>query len=136
MEYQKRLKFIEYIKKNFVENELDCKKNKTFLFDNYDDLGTIRVHVFEDLSHEMEHYKQFRSKVLGVCQFVIDNENIPYLLFEDFYMVYHFNLIKSEYDVNDLKVGFKSDSESVQQQLGSLVRRLNGEQVFKTTFDC
>ncbi len=136
MEYQKRLKFIEHVKKNFIENDLECKSHKTFLFESYDAFNSIKVYIFEDLSYEMEHYKQFRSKALGVCQFVLDNENIPYLIFEDFYMVYHLNLIKNEYDVNDLKVGFKSDSESVQQQMNSLVRRLNGEQPFKTIFDC
>lgn len=136
MEYQKRLRFIEYIKKNFIENDLDCKSHKTFLFESYESFNSIKVHTFEDLHQEMEHYQQFRSKDLGVCQFVYDNKNVPYLIFEDFYMVYHFNLMKNEYDVSDLKVGFKSDSQSVQQQLSSLVRRLNGEQPFKATFDC
>lgn len=136
MEYQKRLKFIEYIKKNFVENDLDCRIYKSFLFERYEDLGSIRVLIFADFESSIKYYKKHCYEDNGVCQFVYDRDGIPYLIFEDSFMVYQFNLIHNEYDVNDIKVGFRSDSKTVQQQLNSLIRRLNGEQSPQRIYNC
>lgn len=136
MEYQKRLKFIEYVKRNFIGNDLDCSVYKTFLFASYDDYASIRVLIFSDFESSLAYYKKHQFDDHGVCQFVYDINNNPCLIFEDSYMVCHLNLIQNEYDVNDLKVGFRSDSQTVRQQLNSLIRRLNGEKSPQRIYNC
>lgn len=136
MEYQKRLKFIEFIKKKFVENDLDCGVYKTFIFESYENLESIQVHIFADFESSIKYYRKHCYEDNGACQFVYNIDGVPYLIFEDEFMIYQYNLFQNEYDINDLKVGFRSDSQTVQQQLNSLIRRLNGEQFSQRIYNC
>ncbi len=136
MEYQKRLKFIEYIKKNFIENDLDCGVYKTFIFESYEDFASIRVLIFTDVESSLRYYRKHCYEDNGVCQFAHSIDGVPYLIFEDEFMIYQYNLLQNEYDINDLKVGFRSDSQTIQQQLNSLIRRLNGEQSPQRIYNC
>ena len=136
MEYQKRLKFIEYIKKNFIENDLGCKRRKTFLFENYEDIDSIRVHIFEHLDESFAHYKKHQFEDRGVCQFAYSNQDIPYLVFEDSFMIYQYNFHENCSDLNCLKDDLRSDLKSIQQQLESLIHKLNGEDLPQRIYNC
>lgn len=138
MEYQKRLKFIEYIKKNFIDTNPNCKRYKGFYFKNYDDFSSIEMVFFENLDLAIKYYNKYRYEEFGACLFTIDRQNTPNLAFEDTFLIYHINIniLKCECTVNDLKEDLRSNGRTIEDELKALVRLLNGEEPPQRIFNC
>lgn len=136
MEYQKRLRFIEYIKKNFIENDLGCLFYKSFRVDNYDSLDLIHFVEFQDSESSSKYYEQFRYLDIGICQYTFDYQGRPYLIFEDSYMVYQFNLLENRTEMNDLNNCLMKKKLSLQEQVVALIAKLNGEDVPERIGNC
>jgi hypothetical protein len=136
MEYQKRLKFIDFIKKKFIDSNPNCKRFKGFYFKNYEDLESIEMRYFESADSSSAYYEKLRYEKLGACVFVLDYAGIPYLIFEDAYMVYMINLTDNKCDHNVLNEILRSDKKSLKVELQAFIRQLNGEDPPETIYNC
>ncbi len=64
MEYQKRLKFIEYIKKNFIVQK---EETIVFYFKNYDELDLVAAQKIRSVIENSEYHISRDELKLGKC---------------------------------------------------------------------
>ncbi len=136
MEYQKRLKFIGYIKKKFIDTDPNCKRPKGFNFKNYDDLDSIEMFFFKNVDLVSEHYEKNRYNDLGACVFTFDCAGVPFLAFEDVYLCCHIDISSGECAISDLNEPLRSTGRSLKAELNLLVRQLTGEDPPQRIFNC
>lgn len=135
MEYQKRLRLIQYIKANFdLLNR--AKKNKIFFyFNNYEDLDQIRFDDSSPLDPHLDYFQQRRSLEVGVCAVYGESDGRINLYFEDAYLTYEEELNSGQCLLNDIQESYK-DPMAVLRELDQLVKTLNGEQPPQRIFNC
>ncbi len=136
MEYQKRLKFIDYIKKKFIDSNPNCKRIKWFYFENYDDLESIEIRYFEIQEQALKYYEKHRYENLGACILSFSCEGDPILAFEDSYLAYHIDIYKNECEISDLNESLRSNGRSLKAELDALVRQLTGEDPPQRIYNC
>ena len=136
MQYEKRLRFINYIKENFI-----VKKNEiiAFHFFDFDEpylFTAEKIDLQKNSSQLSEYFKERTWLELGDCLLADVCERGPYLEFTDNYLRY------SEYvslkrcvnnSLNESPEGFKIE---VTSEIEQLIRELNGEKPIYYKSNC
>ncbi len=102
MEYQKRLRFIEYILKNLIDLTDDKKNVVLFHYDDYEKFEAIqffKTNSFDDAA-EILHFLSCGE--IGATLFFWTTDGYPFLRFCDNYLFYEFDLSKNICHMSDL----------------------------------
>jgi hypothetical protein len=132
MEYQKRLRFIDYVKKNFTvsDNEMIV-----FHFDNYEDTHLITAQKVTAQATYPEYVNLRRQLNLGECLLIFCHDG-PYLDFQDDYLNYEEVLDQGVCVRNSLNVSIKRSKKEIKEDIEGLLRELNGEEPIYCKSDC
>jgi hypothetical protein len=133
MEYQKRLRFIEFIKNNFFVKKDDFI---VFYFGNYEDLHLITAKNIKNTRGLGEYYTQRMDMNLGTCLLMDTFNDGAYLDFKDAYLRYEEDVSKSRCIFNCLNEPIQSSTVEVRKELEELVRLLSGEEVTDEEPNC
>ncbi len=123
MEYQKRLKFINYIKKNFI-----VQKDETiaFYFKNYDELDLVVAQKIKSIEENSEYHASRKELKLGVCILCDTFGDGPYIDFYDDYLNYS-EIVSIGCCLNNSLTEFVQRSRiEIRDELASLIKELNG----------
>ena len=133
MEYQKRLRFIEYIKKNFTVSE---DQMIVIHFENYEDVHLVTAQkIRNDLDYP--NYNILRSQLnLGTCLIIFSSERGPYLEFLDDYLNYEEWISTGICAKNSLTISVQRSKKEIQEDIDGLFRQLNGEEPIYRKSDC
>lgn len=133
MQYEIRLRFINYIKNNF------SVKNKEIIVFHYDDfvsLNLISAEKILDSNQMIEYHKKRADKNLGYCFLYGDNTDGPFIEFNDFFLIYE-EYFKIKFCMNNsLNTQLKVTRSEVIIDTEQLVRQLNGEEPLYRKSDC
>lgn len=133
MEYQKRLRFIEYIKKNFT---LKKEEMLMFHFENYDQLSLIKA---QKLKNHIDYpkYNKLRKKLnLGTCTLDFNFERGLYLEFSDDFLNYEEWVTQDRCVNNSLNIPIERCIKEIKADIDGLLRQLNGEEPIYRKSDC
>ena len=124
MEYQKRLRLIQYIKANYEVNEDE------FIVFFYPDLDQIHLMtaVKIDLKKDEKRLGEVLRQQNGTCLVSNTCEKGPYIDFVDEYLSYQEHYVTGYCENNSLRaspVGFKLEIIS---EIDEMIRQLNGEE--------
>lgn len=133
MEYQKRLRFIEYIKKNFTVSE---DQMIVFHFENYEDAHLVTAQKITDQATYPD-YTILRKKLnLGQCLLLFCREGGPFLDFSDDYLHYEEYVIEANCINNSLNISVVRNKKEIEEDIDGLIRQLNGEEPIYRKSDC
>ena len=133
MEYQKRLRFIEYIKGNFT---LKKEEMLMFHFKNYDHLDLIKAQELKK-SIDYPNYNIFRRKQnLGTCTLDFTFEKGLYLEFSDDFLKYEEWITQGLCANNSLNIPMINCRSEIKEDMEGLIRQLNGEEPIYRKSDC
>ena len=123
MEYQRRLKFIEYIKKNFI-----VQKDETiaFHFKNYDDLNLVTAQKIKTVDENSEYHTTRKELKLGVCIICDTFGDGPYIDFYDDYLNYSEIIAINHCLNNSLTESVQRSKAEIRDELAKFVKELNG----------
>jgi hypothetical protein len=133
MEYQKRLRFIEYIKKNFniISDEMIV-----FHYQNYEDLHLVTAQKITDQSTYPDYTILRKKQNLGQCLLLFCRKGGPFLDFSDEYLDYEEYVINENCICNSLNVPVERSKKEIEADLDGLFRQLNGEDPIYRKSDC
>jgi hypothetical protein len=133
MEYQKRLRFIDYIKKNFT---LKKEQMLMFHFENYDQLNLIKAQKLKN-SIDYPKYNKLRKKLnLGTCTLDFTFDRGLYLEFSDNLLNYEEWITQGRCVNNSLKIPMQHSRKEIKEDMEGLFRQLNGEEPIYRESDC
>jgi hypothetical protein len=135
MEYQKRLRLIQYIKANF--DLLNKAENKEifFYFNNYEDLDQIRFDDSSPLDPHLDYFHIRRSSDVGVCAVYGEADGRINLYFEDAYLSYQEELNSGQCILNDIHESY-NDPMAILREMDQLIKTLNGEKPPQRIYYC
>ncbi len=133
MEYQKRLKFIDYIKKNFVVQNDEII---AFHFENYDDLNLITAQKIRTVEDKSEYHTNRKELKLGVCILCDTFGDGPYIDFYDDYLEYDEMIALGLCRNNSLKQSVARSQTEIRKELASFLKQLNGEEPVYRKSNC
>ena len=88
MQYEKRLRLINYIKENFDLKSIPLNESILFYFDNYEDLDQIKTSTFQDRKQKADYFHERRYLEVGACIVYSDRKSEITLYFEDAFLDY------------------------------------------------
>lgn len=135
MQYEKRLKLINYIKDNFDLKNIPLKESVLFYFDSYDKLGEIKSGQFQDRKQEADYFHVRRYSEIGACIVSSESETETILYFEDAFLNYRENIVTNECLMNDLQ-NTVLDPIAIGKEMDRLVSLLNGEEDPQRVYNC
>jgi hypothetical protein len=127
MEYQKRLRFINYIKENF-----SVHKNETivFYFENIADLDSISAQKIKN-SKENVFYRDHQKRMnQGLVYLSYEFDDGIHFEFSDHYLSYEEFVTKKWCVENSLAEPLSSSASEVEikNEFEAMIRQLNGEE--------
>ncbi len=102
MEYQKRLRFIEYILKNLIDLTDDKKNVVLFHYDNYENLSEINFFKTKSFDTAAEVLYELSYGEFGASLFFWTSDGNPIFRFIDNYLFYEFNLMHNHCYTSEL----------------------------------
>lgn len=133
MEYQKRLRFINYIKENFTVPE---DQMIVFHYENYDDLHLITAQKITDQATYPDYTIIRNKQNLGQCLLLFCRDGGPFLDFSDEYLHYEEYVSQKDCINNSLNVSFVLSKKEIEADLDGLIRQLNGEEPIYRPSNC
>jgi hypothetical protein len=120
-QYQKRIQFLDYIKKNYV-----AVKDHLWLFyfEDYD-LSTIRTELVPPSEYTYEYYKSRRQKNDGAVSLSYDYDGLIYLNLTDSFVDIMYNISHSYCEFNDIHMPL--DMKKVAAELKDLFELLKSK---------
>ena len=135
MQYEKRLKLINYIKKNFDLKNIPLSESVIFYFDDYVDLGQIKASTFENREQKADYFHDRRYLEVGACIVSCDSKSEVNLHFEDAFLYYCENILTNECEISDLQ-NTLFDPVAIGKEMDRLVKLLNGEEDPQRVYNC
>jgi hypothetical protein len=133
MEYQKRLRFIDYIKKSFT---LKKEEMLMFHFVNYDQLNLIKAQKLKN-SIDYPMYNKLRKKLnLGTCTLDFTFDRGLYLEFSDDFLNYEEWITLGRCVNNSLNIAMERCKQEIKADIEGLFLQLNGEEPTYRKSDC
>jgi hypothetical protein len=135
MEYQKRLRLINYVKNNFT-----VKKNELVVI-HYPNLDNLELITAEKLniksSGSLANYAVDREKLNLGCCFILDTyEEGSCLDFYDHYLTYREYIAINSYVINSLRESPTGHKIEIMSELDQMIRELNGEEPIYRPSNC
>ncbi len=120
-QYQKRIQFLEYIKKNYV-----AVKDQLWLFYFNDyDISTIRTELVPPSEYTYEYYRSRRKRANGAVSLLYDYDGLIYLNLANLFIDIRYNISKNCYESNDLDMPI--DMRKVAAELKELFELLKSK---------
>ena len=97
-QYQKRMQFLEYIKKNYVAVK---DKALLFYFEDYN-VNTINTEYTAPSDLTKEYFKNRRAQISGAVCLYYDYDGLAYLSLTDAFLNIRYNITSDYCEYNDL----------------------------------
>ena len=133
MEYQKRLKFIDYIKKNFIVQK---DEKIVFYYKNYDELDLVTAQKIKCIDENSEYHIGRDELKLGKCILCDTFGDGPYLSFSDEYLEYEEMVALGRCTNNSLSQSVARSKSEIRNEMVDLLKELNGEQPTYSKSNC
>lgn len=133
MEYQKRLKFIEYVKKNFVVSKNDMM---VFNFGDYDNLDMVTAWKIRNVEDRVNYFLGRQERGLGTCVYFDTFGDGTYLDFSDSYLDYEEIVSLGRCINNSLNQSIKQAEFEVRSEIDRLIDELRGKQPIYRKSNC
>ncbi len=127
MHYERRLKFINYIKEKFDLKNTPINKTMLFYFNDYENFEEIKVKIDPDSDEEETYHRLRRGQEVGSCIAFKNSHTDNFLFFEDTHLMYRENIFLSECTLNYIHSGYRCEP-SLDAELDELVLLLQGKQ--------
>lgn len=102
MEYQKRLRFIEYVLKNLIDLNDDKKNIVLFHYDDYENFDRINFFKTKSFDEAADILHFLSCGEVGASLFFWTSDGIPIFRFCDNYLFYEFDLILNQCYMSEL----------------------------------
>ena len=120
-QYQKRIQFLEHIKKNYAAVK---DKALLFYFDDYD-IDTILAKFIAPSSLTKDYFRERRSQIDGAVCLSYDYDGLVYLSLTDAFVNIRYNITSNFYENNDLDMPL--DMKKVAAELKELFELLKSK---------
>ncbi len=120
-QYQKRIQFLDHIKKNYVAVQ---GKLLLFYFEDYE-VDTIKIELLIPSGLTSEYFRSRRKQINGAVSFYYGDNGSVYLSLTDVFIDINFNMTLSCFENNDLEMPI--DMQKVAAELNELFELLKSK---------